>query len=52
MVATDTYCANLLAEHDSGFSPAMIYSLLTKAEELGLGTADLGNAEVIEVSQV
>jgi uncharacterized protein YecE (DUF72 family) len=41
VVATDAYCARLLAEHDGTFSPEMIAGQLKHAAALGLGTADL-----------
>ncbi len=50
MAATDAYCASLLATHDNTFSPAMIDPLLERAEELGLGSADLSQVEVVEIT--
>jgi len=41
IVATDAYCAQRLADHDDGFYPERIRSTLARAEQLGLGTADL-----------
>jgi hypothetical protein len=50
MVATDVYCAQLMQQHDPTFSAPTIQPALQRAEELGLGTADLNNVEVIEVN--
>lgn len=49
-VATDAYCAQLLADIDETFEASTIEPTLTRAEELGLGTADLGLVEIIELS--
>jgi uncharacterized protein (DUF362 family) len=49
MVATDAYCARLLAQHDPTFSVAMIDPQLKHASELGLGTADLDRVKVVEL---
>jgi uncharacterized protein (DUF362 family) len=49
MVATDRYCAEIMAAHDS-FQPGNIGTLLSRAEELGLGTSDLGQVKIIELS--
>jgi len=48
MVATDAYCARLLAEHDPTFSVDMIAGQLRHAADLGLGTADLGAVKIVE----
>ncbi len=48
MVATDAYCARLLARHDPTFSVEMIDRQLAHAVALGLGTADLDAVEVVE----
>ncbi len=50
MVATDAYGAQLLAFHDETFSADMIQPTLERAEQLGLGTSDLSQVTVIEVS--
>lgn len=46
MVATDLYCANLLAEFDSGFSADSIAPMVTRAAELWIGASDLPGVEV------
>ncbi len=51
MVATDVYCAQLLAEHDTSFDPAVITPLLDHAESLGLGTKDLQQIQVVEATE-
>jgi len=48
MVATDAYCARLLARYDPTFAVEMIDRQLKHASELGLGTADLGAVKVVE----
>jgi uncharacterized protein (DUF362 family) len=48
MVATDAYCARLLAEHDPTFSVEMIAGQLRHAAALGLGTADLAAVKIVE----
>lgn len=50
MVATDAYGAQLLAAHDATFSADMIQPTLERAEQLGLGTSDLNQVTIIEVS--
>jgi len=50
IVATDAFCAQLMEEHDPTFSASSIQPTLQRAEELGLGTADLNNVQVIEVN--
>ena len=49
MVATDAYCARLMAEHDPTFSVDMIALQLKIASDLGLGTADLDSVKIVEV---
>jgi len=49
MVATDAYCAKLLAENDDSFNISSFSETLTRAESLGLGTSDLEQVEIIEV---
>lgn len=49
MVATDAYCARLMAEHDPTFSPEMIDPQFQHASALGLGTADLDSVKIVEV---
>ncbi len=48
MVATDAYCARLLARHDPTFSVEMIDAQLKHAVALGLGTADLDAVRIVE----
>jgi len=48
MVATDAYCARILARHDPTFSLEMIDRQLRHASELGLGTADLEAVRIVE----
>jgi uncharacterized protein (DUF362 family) len=50
MVATDAYCAQIMEQHDSTFSRSMIELTLERAELRGLGTADLTNVEIIEIT--
>jgi uncharacterized protein (DUF362 family) len=50
MVATDAYCAQFLASIDATFDPATVNPTLDRAVELGLGTRDLAQVEVIELS--
>lgn len=50
MVATDAYGAQLLASLDDTFSSDMIQPTLERAEQLGLGTSDLSQVEIIEIS--
>jgi uncharacterized protein (DUF362 family) len=50
MVATDAYGAQLMASLDDTFSVDSFSPTLTRAEELGLGTADLSQVEVVEIS--
>jgi hypothetical protein len=50
IVATDTYCAELLAQHDSTFTPEMIQTTLDWAAGLGLGENNLGNVDVREIT--
>ncbi|UCH62070.1 MAG: DUF362 domain-containing protein [Fidelibacterota bacterium] len=50
IVATDSYCADLLDEHDDTFSSGMVAETLSYAQDLGLGTMDLRNVKIIEVT--
>jgi uncharacterized protein (DUF362 family) len=50
MVATDAYCAGIMRQHDPTFSASMIDPALERAELRSLGTADLNNVEIIEIS--
>jgi len=49
IVATDAYCARLMEENDSSFSLSQIQVTLERAEQLGLGTSDLDEVEILEV---
>jgi uncharacterized protein (DUF362 family) len=49
MVATDAYCARLMARYDPTFAVEMIDRQLKHASELGLGTADLEAVKVVEL---
>ncbi len=49
MVATDSYCAQILDEHDKTFEKEMISPTLQYAKKLGLGTMDLSKVKIIEV---
>lgn len=50
IVATDAYCARLLADNDTTFSISSISSTLQRAASLGLGTSDLKQVEIKEIS--
>jgi uncharacterized protein (DUF362 family) len=53
IVATDMYCARIMEQYDSGFTTSLaspIWRFLNAAEELGLGTSDLNQVEIIEIS--
>jgi uncharacterized protein (DUF362 family) len=50
MVATDTYCAQILDENDVSFKKEMILPTLEYAQKLGLGTMDLSQVKVKEVT--
>ncbi len=50
IVAADAYCVRILEDHDPGFSSAAAGATLSRAESLGLGTADLTRVQVIEIS--
>jgi uncharacterized protein (DUF362 family) len=49
MVATDAYCARLMAAHDETFSVEMIAGQLQAAVKLGIGTADLDKLRIVEI---
>jgi len=50
MVATDSYCAQILDENDATFGQEMIIPTLRHAEKLGLGTSDLSKVKIIEIT--
>jgi len=49
MVATDSYCARLMAQHDQTFTVDMVAPQLKHAAALGLGKADLDAVKVVEI---
>ncbi|MGA8673239.1 MAG: DUF362 domain-containing protein [Terracidiphilus sp.] len=49
MVAVDSYCARLLAEHDQTFKVDMAAPQLRHAAALGLGKADLDAVKIVEI---
>jgi uncharacterized protein (DUF362 family) len=50
IVATDMYCQELLTELDQDFAAESGSGVTGYAEALGLGTADLSQVEIIEIS--
>lgn len=50
MVATDAYCARIMEENDNGFQASLIQETLGAAESLGLGTSNLANVDIIEIT--
>ncbi len=50
IVATDAYCAEILAGLDQGFTLDMGFPIIYGADALGLGTSDLSEVEVIEIT--
>jgi uncharacterized protein (DUF362 family) len=50
IVATDVYCQQIMSDHDLEFSPEGGGGVTGYAEALGLGTADLSQVEIIEIS--
>ena len=50
MVATDTYCAQILDDNDKSFNKESIALTLQYSEKLGLGTADLSKVKIIEIT--
>ncbi len=51
MVATDAYCAKIMEENDETFSAKSIVPTLKRAEQIGLGTADLSQVRIIKLVQ-
>ena len=52
MVALDAYCSErILQNFDADFSITTIRPTLQKAEQLGLGTADLDQIEILEIDE-
>lgn len=50
IVATDAYCAEILAAHDQDFTVDLALPIIGRAEYLGLGTSNLNDVEVIEIT--
>ncbi len=50
IIAADAYCARMLEENSPGFSASSIQNTLRRGEELGLGTPDLNQVEIIEIT--
>jgi uncharacterized protein (DUF362 family) len=50
IVATDVYCARILEGLDAGFTAASAMVTVESAVALGLGTSDLNQVEIIEIS--
>lgn len=50
IVATDMYCQHILAELDPEFAPEEGAGVTSYAQALGMGTADLTQVEIIEIS--
>jgi uncharacterized protein (DUF362 family) len=50
IVATDAYCAEILAAHDPEFAAGAAEPTLYRAENLGMGTADLSQVQIIEIT--
>ena len=50
MVAVDSYCARLLAQHDETFKLDMAAPALKHAAALGLGKADLDDVKIVEIN--
>lgn len=50
IVATDVYCAKIMADNDPTFSYDLIRRTIDRAEELGLGTSDLNEVDIIEIT--
>jgi uncharacterized protein (DUF362 family) len=50
IVATDAYCARLLADNDATFSVSSISKTIGQATALGLGTSDLSQVDIRTIS--
>jgi len=50
IVATDAYCAKLMEENDSSFSASSIQATLSRAVGLGMGTSNLDDVDIMEIS--
>jgi uncharacterized protein (DUF362 family) len=49
IVAADAYCARIMEAHDGTFSITEIEPTLDRAVQLGLGTSDLSQVEILEI---
>ncbi len=50
IVAADAYCAQMMEANDAAFSASNISSTLQRAVDLGLGTSDLSQVEIMNIS--
>ena len=50
IVATDAYCVEILAAHDLDFRVDEALPVIGRAEYSGMGTMDLSEVEVIEIT--
>ena len=50
IVATDAYCSHILESLDDEFEASSVMSTIQSAADLGLGTSDLSQVEIIEIS--
>jgi uncharacterized protein (DUF362 family) len=50
IIAADAYCARIMEENSPDFSALFIQNMLQRGEELGLGTSDLNQVEIIEIN--
>ena len=52
VVALDAYCAQrILKLHDTGFDPETIRPTLDNAEQLGLGTSNLNQVDILDIDE-
>lgn len=49
IVATDAYCTEIMKENDNDFFSPPVQKTLNQAQNLGLGTRDLSQVEIIEI---
>jgi uncharacterized protein (DUF362 family) len=49
MVALDAYCSRIMETYDKTYTNDMVLPTLQLAEQLGLGTMNLDNVEIIEI---
>jgi uncharacterized protein (DUF362 family) len=50
IVATDAYCAKLLADHDPQFEGGVGEEIIRHAKSIGMGTSDLSEVEIHEIT--